>query len=691
MRKGKDEEAFHEEKCFVAKNRIESEESNLIFLYSLNKSVRMSKSDGKVLENYAKDEMVGLSLIQFKKVFGLENETQINTWSKLATELKKQKDVWADIESRILIDDIELWKSERKAGEDETPKEVKKKREKTAKKTSKESVGAGAGAGAGEGAGAGASAGETTMTNSQMEKFVKEMFNDFYAVSPDAMPLPSQSSLSSLSSTGSKFYNLSEEVSSYMSDASFAQLTGLEELVLSSPLGKNVLSAIKAISPNRTKKDQLMDAFEWIENIRANTSRKLDFTSEEPSASTTPIIGIRGLLDASASREGRSKRSLSVGSGISHAGAGAMSGGASVSKEQEAQTVQPVNEMPPDGMMQGVAQMVVELLNAQEAAQQSVPPIATSKPGDEKEDAVGQATTESTRQNELASNETATLEYKPNFTEVMDPANMRLATDTSRGNLGAGTSAQMQSADVWGNQFTQPPSDLPTQPELFLQTQPGGATVESSEDDAKKEDVYSFLPFAKLGGVIVWIPRHVQTAKFFFTSDDYTELTSHVRDGDPLTLDKTEEVDSTVMMSSIIKSYGTLKSFCQLGPMLPMSASVEQIYAEWLEMRQIGMAVGRYQQISGGMYENAELSMKGGIRSAVASALRPFVAAWNQMHTDAKDQIATDMPSGKPGMGTMSGSKRKAEAGLVEPEEYNPQFSYQPVDLKRVKFSIPTV
>jgi hypothetical protein len=168
-----------------------------------------------------------------------------------------------------------------------------------------------------------------------------------------------------------------------------------------------------------------------------------------------------------------------------------------------------------------------------------------------------------------------------------------------------------------------------------------------------------------LGGVIVWIPRHVQAAKFFFTSDDYNELTSHVKDGDPLTLDKTEEVDSTVMMSSILKSYGTLKSFCQLGPILPMSASVEQIYAEWLEMRQIGQALARYQQITGGMYENTELSMKGGIRAAVASALKPIIGLWNQNMKDPNQRINMDDPSTRPGMGMMTGTKRKDQSGII--------------------------
>jgi hypothetical protein len=310
---------------------------------------------------------------------------------------------------------------------------------------------------------------------------------------------------------------------------------------------------------------------------------------------------------------------------------------------------------------------------------------------DEKEDAVGIATTESTRQNELASNETATLQYNPNFTEVMDASFMRLATDASRGNLGSGTTADMQSADLWGNQFTQPAADIAVEPERFLTTGPSGVTVETSTAEDKSENIYSFLPFAKLGGDLVWIPRHVKAARLFFTSDDYAELVSHIRDGDPLTLDKTEEVDTLVMMSTIIRTYGTLKQFCELGPMLPSTASVEQVYAEWLEMRQIGTAVARYEQITGGMYENAELSMKGGIRAAVASALRPFIEAWNRIHKDTKDQISMESDMLRPGSAPMSGGKRKAEAGIIEPEEYNPQFSFQPQELKRVKFSIPTI
>jgi hypothetical protein len=343
--------------------------------------------------------------------------------------------------------------------------------------------------------------------------------------------------------------------------------------------------------------------------------------------------------------------------------------------------------LPPDQAQQN--EQVVEPVPNPQPEPQPVPQSITQKPTSEQESKVGLATTESTRQNELSEVESATLQYKPNFTEVLDASFMRLATDAVRGNLGAGTTADMQSADLWGNQFTQPPSDIPVAPEKFLTTGPSGLTVEDSSTSDKTQNVYSFLPFAKLGGDLVWIPRHVKAARLFFTAEDYAELVSHIRDGDPLTLDKTDEVDTLIMMSTIIRTYGTLKQFCELGSMLPTTASVEQVYAEWLEMRQIGTAVARYEQITGGMYENTELSMKGGIRAAVASALRPFVEAWNQMHKN--DQIAMDGGATAPGSGPMFSGKRKAEAGIVEPEEYNPQFNFEPVEFKRIKFSIPSI
>lgn len=309
-------------------------------------------------------------------------------------------------------------------------------------------------------------------------------------------------------------------------------------------------------------------------------------------------------------------------------------------------------------------------------------------PPDESGDGV-QLMTESTRQSELPSNEVVSLQFKTDYTEVMDPGTMKLSKDADRANLGAGTRADMQSADLWGNQFTQHSDDLVGMKEKFLDTTSAGGVQEQSAPNEPPKDIYSFLPFAKLGGKIIWIPRHVKTARFFFTSADYEELVSHVRDGDPLTLDNEAEVDATVMMSSIIRTYGTLKQFCELSVMLPMSASTQQVYAEWLEMRQIGKAVARYQQVSGGQYQNEELSMRGGIRSAVAAGLRPFIERWNR--NNPNDPIRLDGDAPRPVSQPMYGGKRKMETGVIAPEEYNPQFLYHDPELKRVKFAVPII
>lgn len=361
------------------------------------------------------------------------------------------------------------------------------------------------------------------------------------------------------------------------------------------------------------------------------------------------------------------------------------SGGSGVAVENAPAVTVSLSVQPAPAQVQQAQLVQQPLANVQNQPVPDAPEVAVAT---QTEPELDQNTLQSTQPNELSANELATLDYQPNFTEVMDASNMRFASDASRGNLGAGTSAEMQSADLWGNQFTQHAKDIVVQPEKFLTTTASGTTVEESSDKTE-DNIYSFLPFAKLGGDLIWIPRHTKTARFFFTSDDYLELVSHIRDGDPLTLDKTEEVDTLIMMNTIIKSYGTLKMFCELSPMLPMSASVEQIYAEWLEMRQIGKSVIRYQQISGGTYQNAELSMKSGIRAAVASALRPFVEAWNKLHQN--DQIATDMTPASTTSGPMFTSKRKAPAGIVAPEEYNPQFTFENVDFKRIKFSVPTI
>jgi hypothetical protein len=286
------------------------------------------------------------------------------------------------------------------------------------------------------------------------------------------------------------------------------------------------------------------------------------------------------------------------------------------------------------------------------------------------------------RQNELSANEVEALTYHDDYVEKLDVSSAHLVKDQDRGNLGAGTTASGPIADLWGNLPSQPKVDKRV-PELLFDTKQDGTLIQG-DTEAPEADKFTFLPFAKLGGSIVWIPRNAEAAKFFFTSQDYDELASNVVDGDTLTLAHEDMVDITYMLDSITKLFMSLHLFCNLAPMLVATkANRTQIYAEWLELRQLSRAIVAYQQNTAGMYENASISMRGGIRAAVGAALKPLY-----------DKLKVPEPSEKePVPGGTLGDKRKriGNMGLVEDADYNPQFSFEPLHFKRTKFSIPII
>lgn len=317
----------------------------------------------------------------------------------------------------------------------------------------------------------------------------------------------------------------------------------------------------------------------------------------------------------------------------------------------------------------------------QQAQQQAMTATQAPPPDEESKVTDEQAVQGVDRQNELSANEVEALAYHDDYTEKLDVTHAYLVKDDERGNVGAGTAATGPIADLWGNLPTQAREDKVV-PEILFDTKQDGTLIEG-DTEAPEADKFTFLPFAKLGGSIVWIPRNANAAKYFFTSQDYDELVSNVEDGNPLTLAHEDMVDIAYMLDSISKLYMSLHLFCDLAPMLMATTSNRtQIYAEWLELRQLSRAIVAYQQNTAGMYENASISMRGGIRAAVGAALKPLY-----------EKLKVPEPSEQPvaGGSLMDKRKRIGNMGLVEDADFNPQFSFEPLHFKRTKFSIPII
>ena len=322
----------------------------------------------------------------------------------------------------------------------------------------------------------------------------------------------------------------------------------------------------------------------------------------------------------------------------------------------------------------------MQAATASAMTQSSVPPAEGEEGG--KSGVSKEATQGVDRQNELSANEVEALVYHKDYSEQLDAVPAQLIKEKDRGNLGAGTAATGPIADLWGYLPSQPTPDKVV-PELLFDTKQDGTLIEG-DTEAPEGDKFTFLPFAKLGGSIVWVPRNAKAAKFFFTSQDYDELVSHVQDGDTLSLANEDMVDVAYMLDSIVKLFMSLHLFCDLAPMLSATQSNRtQIYAEWLELRQLSRALVAYQQNTAGMYENASISMRGGIRAAVGAALKP-------LYEKLKIQEEQGVP---PASGSTLGNKRQraGEMGIVRDEDYNPQFSFEPIQFKRTKFSIPII
>jgi len=290
----------------------------------------------------------------------------------------------------------------------------------------------------------------------------------------------------------------------------------------------------------------------------------------------------------------------------------------------------------------------------------------------------------STRQDDLPASELASLISHVDYTEQLNPEKARLLLDKHRGNAGAGTAADHPSADLWGYLPSQHRPDIEMK-EWTLKTNQDGSVVPG--DTPPDVDKFSLLPFAKLNGQLIWIPRHAVAARFYFTSENYQELVSYIVDGEQLTLREEQNLNPAALYRTIQRIHFTLSVMCMLSPMLDSTSTVQQLYAEWLELREMSKALHNYEMNTAGMFENASTSMRGGIRAAVLSALKPLYIALSNGST-----AGMDMNDGSvaPSNGTMYERKRQRE-GIIEPEEYNPQFTYEPIEFKKVKFSIPHI
>lgn len=324
-----------------------------------------------------------------------------------------------------------------------------------------------------------------------------------------------------------------------------------------------------------------------------------------------------------------------------------------------------------------------------DVAVQSIEPEESKE---EREDTEQSAAQNATITGAPASMEQTPLDSKEAEALIADPyahfevstEHSRLFRDKERGNLGAGTVGTGAVVDLWGCVPTMPRDDiLPDGLTATLTIQPDGMVTESvGQQSNSQTDVYteSVLPFAKLGGELVWLPRHGDAARFFLTSEDYDALIEHVEEVDgKLQLKYEDQADITEMRTRVQKVHESIRHFCELGPLLPPSASAQQVYAEWLEMKQLSKALVKYNRQTTGMYMTEAMGMSGGIRKAVVDAVK---------------QLFPDLKAPVQAVGAAAYSKRKASSLSEEVEdvqlpEFNPQLTMEPVDFKRQKFSIP--
>lgn len=208
----------------------------------------------------------------------------------------------------------------------------------------------------------------------------------------------------------------------------------------------------------------------------------------------------------------------------------------------------------------------------------------------------------------------------------------RYASRESRGKIGYGTRAEVQNVEPFGVHV----KDLPDESKgesVFKQRDERFEPFRGIHDivreevrqgmkPPKEEDIKTeaMKPFAKVGGQIIWIPYYERVARFYFTSEDYTELVSNVvESGGALKLKAPPQDDISKMQGTIdsvrqaLSAYGLKKVQLSHGGM-------ETRYGEWLELKQIMKALGKYQKTTTGEYNQAGL-FSGNLREAVGTAI----------------------------------------------------------------------
>ena len=182
--------------------------------------------------------------------------------------------------------------------------------------------------------------------------------------------------------------------------------------------------------------------------------------------------------------------------------------------------------------------------------------------------------------------------------------------------------------------------------------------------------------YAKLNGKIVWIPFHVRAAQTFFQEADYSELASFVVEQDnQLKLSPPPKNLPGNMMVAIKTFRNNLTNMLGLNTAMPKFNSIEDRYAEWLELKQFGKAYARYCETSAGKYNTLSL-FSGNLRDAISKAVSESAERLGLTKRKAPDD---DKPSGVRGLDQYG----KNQPLPLENMETNPFFLPPVNDVKR--------
>ena len=205
---------------------------------------------------------------------------------------------------------------------------------------------------------------------------------------------------------------------------------------------------------------------------------------------------------------------------------------------------------------------------------------------------------------------------------------------------------------------------------------------EDSAGSGSGEDIAPVAekPFAKVSGQIIWLPYYASTVKFFFTHSDFEELVSNVTDdGSSLKLKAPDPGVIQAMQKTVDSVRKALRSSYDLPQIRMRHESLTTRYAEWLELKQIMKAIGKYQKSTSGMYQQAGM-FSGNLREAVSKAIDEAV---QMSGSKRKRQLGRGLAGSQ---ATATGEESKDERADFKP--YNP-FEKRERDLKRVRTTLP--